>query len=190
MNNKIIAIATTAIVVLVLVLAFYFATRPIAEKHSEDIPKTTTQNDHVEPSESQKPLPANEAHQDFLTWKKDEDSSLQAQDERLQALSESFPKDYRFPLERVRGAAKVKGIHSHTEEFELLADAARIAIECECGDTKKMLDDLNTHRGDKTNGFWKLSTHPKQWDPIIEALRKEDVDLLSASESGGQHNEH
>lgn len=174
MNSKIFAVI---MVVIFGGAIFYFASRPMGKS----VPKES--EEHHQNPDTEKPTSslAEESYQYFLNQKKENNFSIKELDDQLDALSAQFPTDYRFPLERVRGASTIKGIHNHAEEFELLTDAALKAIECNCGASKKMLQDLLAHQKDKLNGFWKLVTHPKQWNPIINALEKEEEQLLEVT---------
>ena len=174
MNSKIIA---GILVVLIIGLGGYLLTRPFGKSPVKNISgKDEIENNHsgnnIELTKS------SQAFQSFLKSKKENKLGLQELDNQLGKLSKEFPIDYRFPLERIRGAAKIKRLHSHKEEFELLGNAAQISIECNCGDAEKLLNDLQQNSGNKANGFWKLSTHPKQWNPIMEALKLKDVEAL------------
>ena len=183
-NNKSIAFA---IVGLIILAAAYFLTRPVMKSSPQDPSKLSEKTEQKDDKKEEKEAlsSADDAFQQYLDWKKENNPSLQEQDSQLETLGQEFPKDYRFLLERIRGSAKIKGVHSHTEEFELLSNAAKMAIECQCNDAAKMLADLKTHAGDKSHGFWKLSTHPKQWDVVIEALEHKDVSLLNANDGHG-----
>ena len=171
MNAKIIA----GIIILILMsVGIYFAIKPISNP-SESVETTHSSEDpHTEASgENKEVKTADDDFLEFQNWQKTTSSSPKELDDYLVKLSEEYLNDYRFSLERIRGAAKVKGVHSHKKEFELLDAAAQKAIECVCGDSKKMLHDLEEHKSNKERGFWKLSTHPKQWNLIIEALEHE-----------------
>lgn len=175
MNTKIIALV---IVIVVVAAGIYFVSRPFP-KDPAPTKEKPTQIDPVE----KKTLPdAEQAYLDFLKWNDTASSTPDALDKRLEELSTSYPSDYRFSLERIRGGANVKGVHSHTEEFEILREAAKKAIACQCGDAIKMRNDLLANKDDKSKGFWKLATHPKQWNVVIEAIEKEDVSLLDKNE--------
>ena len=176
MYYKLIAIL---IALLIALTGLFVVTRPMSNKKPEErVENTPAKEKTLDQPENQSDLNAEQAFLDFLTWKKDSQPTLQTQDTRLDELSRQFPQDYRFVLERIRGDAKIKGIHSHTAEFEILTKAAQIAINCDCGDAQKMKADLIRDKANKSNGFWKLSTHPKQWKPIIDALEEENVSLL------------
>ena len=184
MNHKTIA---AIVVVLIVLTAAYFLSRPASDKKvvPNGAVENTGQPPQADPPKSKTIPLAEAAYQEFINWKKEAAPSPKERDARLHDLSEKFPKDFRFPLERIRGAANIKGVHSHKEAFELLSTAAEKAIACECGDAEKMLADLRAHEGDKANGFWKLSTHPKQWDTVVEALEHGDIGGLNTV--GGHH---
>lgn len=183
MNSKNIA---GIVVVLLIGLIGYFLTQPFGNSpnNTSEKDKTKNQDNH---SENTNDLNSQSlAFQEFLDLKKENDLEAYELDIQLKKLSEEYANDYRFTLERIRGDEKISGIHSHKEEFELLAKAAQISIECACGDAEKMLNDLKKNSRNKVNGFWKLSTHPKQWNSIIEALKHEDVGELEKM-NGNHH---
>jgi hypothetical protein len=80
-------------------------------------------------------------------------------------------KDYRFIFERVKN--RIYG-GEHHEAFSLLEEAAMTAIEN--GQAASMFRDINE---DKEGDLKKLSHgHPKQWNPIYEALENNDREVL------------
>jgi hypothetical protein len=168
MNAKIIA---GIIIAIVFGVGIYFATQPISgTSKSED-----TTHQHAENHSENKPEEEKEtdetAFADFQNWLKKEAPTPQETENYLVKLEEKYPDDYRFTLERIRGAAKVKGLHSHKKEFEILEEAARKAVACECGDASKMLADLTKNKSNKERGFWKLSTHPREWKAVLDILQ-------------------
>lgn len=175
MKDKIII---SIVILVVVAIVGYFLTRPIGKTPAKNKMEKVDELKTGEPIKNNSLSNGDKAFQEFLNSKKENKLGLQELDNQLEKLSKEFPSNYRFPLERVRGEAKIKGLHSHNEEFELLANAAQTSIECNCGDAEKMLNDLQQNSRNKANGFWKLSTHPKQWNPIMEALKQEDVEAL------------
>lgn len=174
MNAKIISII---IVILALAAGFYFASKPITKGPA------SKKETHTHDEDAGNTAPGVEqSYSDFLQWKENESPDAVALDKKLSELAVQYPSDYRFSLERIRGAANVKGVHSHVEGFEILGEAARKAITCKCGDALKMRNDLLANKDDKIKGFWKLSTHPKQWEVVVEALEKEDASQLAKNE--------
>jgi hypothetical protein len=179
--------STAILVVAIVVAAFaFFLGKELMQGNQTTGKETNVQE--LDTPKAQEPThqkaAAEQSYQEFLVLKKEGKSTTKELDERLTELAAQFPTNYRFPLEKIRGAAKIKGVHSHTEEFEILEESAKIAITCQCGDAEKMLADLLAHKDNKESGFWKLSTHPHQWAPIIEALEKQDAELL------GKHGDH
>ena len=174
MNAKVISII---IVILALAAGLYFSSKPIT-KGLTSKKETHSHNEDAGNSASG----VEQSYSDFLAWKENESPDADALDKKLTELAAQYPSDYRFTLERVRGAANVKGVHSHTEGFEILEEAARKAIACKCGDANKMRNDLLANKDDKIKGFWKLSTHPKQWDMVVEALENKDASQLAKNE--------
>ena len=169
MNTKIIA---GIIILIVLGVGIYFATQPISGiSKSEDTTHQHAEKHSENPSIQEEKETDEIAFEDFQNWLKKESPTPQEIEDYLVKLEGKYPDDYRFTLERIRGAAKVKGVHSHKREFEILEAAARKAVACECGDAQKMLDDLNRNKSNKKRGFWKLSTHPKEWNKIINVLQ-------------------
>jgi hypothetical protein len=90
----------------------------------------------------------------------------------LEAAEKKYANDYRFPYERAK--LSIKGITSHHEAFNALADAAEKAID---GDkAQEMLDNLLT---DQNGDFWKLARGHHEWHELIEALTNKDQHHLS-----------
>jgi hypothetical protein len=90
----------------------------------------------------------------------------------LEAAEKKYANDYRFPYERAK--LSIKGITSHHEAFNALADAAEKAIDS--GKAQEMLDNLLT---DKNGDFWKLARGHHEWHELMEALTNKDKRRLS-----------
>ena len=178
MNSKVIAFIIVIIAIIGLSAGIYFASKP-----SKMAPSTQKQEQPVAAVEAKKTTDEY-PYEDFQKWKKDNAPTPGELDKRLEELAAKYPSNYRFSLERIRGEANVKGVHSHAEEFEILEEAARKAIACQCGDATIMRNDLLANKDQKNQGYWKLSTHPQQWNVIIEALELQDAKLL---EKSGEH---
>lgn len=85
----------------------------------------------------------------------------------LGAAEKKYGTDYRFAYERAK--LSIKGITSHHEAFDALADAAGKAIDN--GKTEEMLNNLTS---DKDGDFWKLARGHHEWNELIESLTAKD----------------
>ena len=85
-----------------------------------------------------------------------------------------YPNDYRFPYERAKLAIDGRETKSHDDAFNALSHAAAEAIKSD--KTQEMLGRLES---DKFGDFHKLSHGHREWNQIIEALKKKDPTLLT-----------
>ena len=81
-----------------------------------------------------------------------------------------FPEDYRFTY--LRAKLEITRSREHHEAFETLFRAGEKAIKA--GKSANLLDDLQR---DKTSALRRLTDH-KEWSVLMEALRKNDTELL------------
>ena len=87
-------------------------------------------------------------------------------------VEKQYPRDYRFPYERAKLAAK--GSRSRSEAFKALNSAAEKAIKT--GKATEMLSGLET---DKSTDFNQLANGRYEWARLVAALKKRDTSLLS-----------
>jgi hypothetical protein len=89
-------------------------------------------------------------------------------------IEKQYPRDYRFPYERAKLAAKGTKKASQTEAFKALNVAAQKAITT--GKANEMLSGLET---DKAGDFSELSQGHYAWARLVAALKRKDTSLLS-----------
>lgn len=89
-------------------------------------------------------------------------------------IEKQYPRDYRFPYERAKLAAKGSQASSRTDAFKALNAAAEKAIHT--GKANEMLDGLEE---DKTGDFSKLSQKRNEWSILVVALKRKDTSLLT-----------
>lgn len=89
-------------------------------------------------------------------------------------VEKQYPRDYRFPYERAKFAAKGSRAASQSEAFKALTTAAQKAITT--GKANEMLTGLET---DKSGDFSKLSQGRFEWSRLVAALKRKDTSLLS-----------
>ena len=89
-------------------------------------------------------------------------------------VEKQYPRDYRFPYERAKFAAKGSKANSRTEAFKALTTAAQKAIST--GKSNEMLNGLET---DKSGDFSSLSQGRTEWGRLVAALKRKDTSLLS-----------
>lgn len=88
-------------------------------------------------------------------------------------VERQYPRDYRFPYERAKLAAKGSKASSRSEAFKALSVAAQKAIST--GKANEMLDGLEA---DKAGDFQKLAQGRQQWTRLLAALKRKDTSLL------------
>lgn len=88
-------------------------------------------------------------------------------------VEKQYPRDYRFPYERAKLAAKGKRASSRTEAFKALKVAATKAINT--GKANEMLSGLES---DKTGDFNELAQGREKWSRLVAALKRRDTSLL------------
>jgi len=92
----------------------------------------------------------------------------------LAKIEKQYPRDYRFPYERAKLAAKGSKASSRSAAFKALNVAAEKAINT--GKANEMLSGLES---DKTGDFSRLSQGRYEWSRLVAALRRKDPSLLS-----------
>ena len=90
------------------------------------------------------------------------------------SVEKRYPRDYRFPYERAKLAAKSSKRTSRHEAFKALNVAAEKAITT--GKANEMLTGLET---DKTGDFSELAQGRNEWTRLVVALKRKDTSLLS-----------
>lgn len=93
--------------------------------------------------------------------------------EAFAKIERRYPRDYRFPYERAKLAAKGSQADSRTEAFKALSAAAERAIAA--GKANEMLSGLET---DKTGDFHALARGRQEWTRLVAALKRKDTSLL------------
>ena len=89
-------------------------------------------------------------------------------------VERQYPRDYRFPYERAKLAAKGSKAASRTAAFKALNTAAEKAIQT--GKASEMLTGLET---DKSGDFNQLAQGRFEWARLVAALKRRDTSLLS-----------
>jgi outer membrane biosynthesis protein TonB len=88
-------------------------------------------------------------------------------------VEKQYPRDYRFPYERAKLAAKGSKASSRTEAFKALSVAAERAITN--GKAGEMLNGLEA---DKSGDFQSLAQGRQEWSRLLAALKRKDTSLL------------
>lgn len=96
----------------------------------------------------------------------------------LAKVEKQYPRDYRFPYERAKLAAKGSKAASRTEAFKALSVAAERAITN--GKAGEMLNGLEA---DKTGDFQSLAQGRQEWSRLLAALKRKDTSLLGRERS-------
>ncbi|HET6851990.1 MAG TPA: hypothetical protein VFH46_06675, partial [Pyrinomonadaceae bacterium] len=89
-------------------------------------------------------------------------------------VEKQYPRDYRFPYERAKLAAKGSRPASRTAAFKALNAAAEKAIN-----TGKASEMLNGLESDKSGDFSELAQGRNEWSRLVAALKRKDPSLLS-----------
>ncbi len=93
-------------------------------------------------------------------------------------VERQYPRDYRFPYERAKLAAKGSKANSQSEAFKALSVAAQKAIST--GKANEMLSGLEV---DKSGDFQKLAQGRQEWTKLLTALKRKDSSLLGRDHS-------
>jgi hypothetical protein len=93
--------------------------------------------------------------------------------EAFAKIERKYPRDYRFPYERAKLAAKGSKSDSSDEAFKALSVAAERAISA--GKASEMLSGLET---DKAGDFHRLAQGRQEWTRLVAALKRKDTSLL------------
>ncbi|HET6973789.1 MAG TPA: hypothetical protein VFH96_07160 [Pyrinomonadaceae bacterium] len=141
-------------------------TAPITTEVSRNSPaETTTQQVTPNPEDELKKLrerrmsaPASERPKVFQAFAK---------------VEKQYPRDYRFPYERAKFAAKGSKSGSQSEAFKALTTAAQKAIS-----TGKAGEMLNGLESDKSGDFSRISQGRFEWSRLVAALKRKDTSLL------------
>jgi hypothetical protein len=88
-------------------------------------------------------------------------------------IERRYPRDYRFPYERAKLAAKGSQSDSRDEAFKALSVAAERAISA--GKANEMLNGLES---DKEGDFHRLAQGRQEWTRLVVALKRKDPTLL------------
>ena len=92
-------------------------------------------------------------------------------------VERQYPRDYRFPYERAKLAAKGSKANSRDEAFKALSVAAEKAIST--GKASEMLSGLEA---DKAGDFQKLAQGRQEWTRLLAALKRKDSSLLAKAQ--------
>lgn len=181
---------------LLLALGFYGLTQSdsqVASANSEppqtvEQPATAAQQPAPAPQETatvpaeEKPQPSPVNPEDEL--KKLREKRMGASDsdrskifQAIAKVERQYPRDYRFPYERAKLAAKGSKANSRTEAFKALSVAAEKAIST--GKANEMLTGLEA---DKTGDFQKLAQGKQEWNKLLAALKRKDMTLLAKAQ--------
>jgi hypothetical protein len=141
-------------------------TAPITTEVSRNAPaETTTQQVTPNPEDELKKLrerrmsaPASERPKVFQAFAK---------------VEKQYPRDYRFPYERAKFAAKGSKSGSQSEALRALTVAAQKAIST--GKANEMLTGLES---DKSGDFSRISQGRFEWSRLVAALKRKDTSLL------------
>jgi hypothetical protein len=93
--------------------------------------------------------------------------------EAFAKIERRYPRDYRFPYERAKLAAKGSLSGSRDAAFKALSTAAEKAISN--GKASEMLSGLET---DKSGDFHRLAQGRQEWTRLVAALKRKDSSLL------------
>ena len=93
--------------------------------------------------------------------------------EAFAKIERKYPRDYRFPYERAKLAAKGSLSGSRDAAFKALSTAAEKAIST--GKASEMLSGLET---DKAGDFHRLAQGRQEWTRLVAALKRKDTSLL------------
>jgi len=107
-------------------------------------------------------------------------------DAQLQSAQGRCPADYRFTY--ARATYSVYGMENHDIAFQLLYEAAEIAIRH--GDAPTMRSRLASDSRSNGDPFWRLSTGHPEWEHLIEALDLRDPDMVREGPHAAVHNGH
>lgn len=88
-------------------------------------------------------------------------------------IEKQYPRDYRFPYERAKLAAKGSRSSARKEAFKALSVAAEKAIN-----TGKANEMLNGLENDKSGDFQSLARGREEWTRLVGALKRRDASLL------------
>ena len=154
---------------------------PVVEQQPVTQPEPAPQEAAAVETE-QKPQPTPVTPEDEL--KKLREKRMGASDadrskiyQAIAKVERQYPRDYRFPYERAKLAAKGSKANSRTEAFKALSVAAEKAIST--GKANEMLTGLEA---DKAGDFQKLAQGRQEWTRLVAALRRKDTSLLAKAQ--------
>jgi hypothetical protein len=187
---KLMAIGGVAFVL--LALGLFGLTRSDSQVASASAPQAVEQQPATQPEPApqqtatvateQKPQPTPVNPEDEL--KKLREKRMGASDsdrsriyQAIAKVERQYPRDYRFPYERAKLAAKGSKASSRTEAFKALSVAAEKAIST--GKANEMLSGLEA---DKAGDFQKLAQGRQEWTRLLAALKRKDTSLLAKAQ--------
>jgi outer membrane biosynthesis protein TonB len=151
--------------------------QPVTQPEPEPAPQQT-----ATVATEQKPQPTPVTPEDEL--KKLREKRMGASDsdrskifQAIAKVERQYPRDYRFPYERAKLAAKGSKANSRNEAFKALSVAAEKAIST--GKASEMLSGLEA---DKAGDFQKLAQGRQEWTKLLTALKRKDMSLLAKAQ--------
>jgi hypothetical protein len=155
---------------------------PVVEQPVANQPAPAAQPDNVAASEEKvTPVAASVGPEDELQKLRakriDAGTKATERSKVYQAIAKGerqYPRDYRFPYERAKLAAKGSKASSRLEAFRALSTAAEKAIST--GKANEMLSGLEV---DKAGDFQKLAQGRQEWTKLMTALKRRDTSLLA-----------
>jgi hypothetical protein len=158
---------------------------PVVEQPAVTQPAPASQPTNTTATTEQKPQPATPTPEDELKKlrekRMDAGSTASERSSVFQAIAKvekQYPRDYRFPYERAKLAAKGSKSGSQNAAFKALSVAAEKAITT--GKANEMLSGLEV---DKAGDFQKLAQGRQEWTKLLTALKRKDTSLLSREHS-------
>jgi hypothetical protein len=186
-----------AVAFVLLAIGYFGLTRSDSQVVSANSTTPATQTVEQQPTASE-PAPAPKQTETIAAEQKPQPSPVTPDDE-LEKLREKrmgasdsdrskvfqaiakverqYPRDYRFPYERAKLAAKGSKAGSRNEAFKALSVAAEKAIST--GKANEMLTGLEA---DKTGDFQKLAQGRQEWSRLLVALKRKDTSLLAKAQ--------
>lgn len=161
------------------------STTPVVEQPAATAPAPVSQPSAVATSDEKPQLPAAVGPEDELQKLRakriDAGTKATERSKVYQAIAKverQYPRDYRFPYERAKLAAKGSRANSNSEAFKALSLAAQKAIST--GKANEMLSGLEV---DKAGDFQKLAQGRQEWTKLLTALKRKDTSLLGRDQS-------
>jgi hypothetical protein len=184
---KLIAIATISLLLVSLGLFGLFRSdtttasatvaQPVVAEPSQPNPAITTEVSRAAPAETTTQQVVVTPEEELKKLRERRMAATAAERSRIfQAfvkVEKQYPRDYRFPYERAKLAAKGSKASSRSEAFKALTTAAEKAIK-----TGKANEMLNGLESDKAGEFNQLAQGRYEWARLVAALRRKDTSLL------------